>query len=245
MAGRLIPARRVDAIVADQRFAPSAIAARARRKWWTAQAACPPYALQSHFLHTWAKPRSVMLHAGAPRQLPRIVSNDRRSPWAVSARIALPGKRPPLGTILDYDNSTPPLGLHSGAPMKAGYGRRCISKMGQRHETHHGHHQAFQARRRAGGADAAGRAGSHRHRGEGFRPPKGPDRDLPRRRVPRELSAQGEDRGRGAPTTWSTRSSRRSPRPPTPARSATARSSSSTSSVRCASAPARPTARRI
>ena len=41
------------------------------------------------------------------------------------------------------------------------------------------------------------RAGHHRHRGQGLRPPEGPHRALPRRRVRRRLPAQGEDRGRG------------------------------------------------
>ena len=88
---------------------------------------------------------------------------------------------------------------------------------------------------------AIGVAGHDRHRGQGLRPPEGPHRDLPRRRIRRELPAQDQDRGRGRRTSASTRWSRRSPRPPRPARSATARSSSSTSSRPCASAPARPT----
>ena len=85
------------------------------------------------------------------------------------------------------------------------------------------------------------RARPDRDRGQGLRAPEGTHRDLPRRRIRRELPAQDQDRGRGRrPSSWPAWSRRSRPRP-APARSATARSSSLPLEQACASAPARPT----
>ena len=73
----------------------------------------------------------------------------------------------------------------------------------------------------------------------GLRPPEGAHRALPRLGVHDRLPAQGQGRGRGAPTRSWTRWWRRSARPPRRARSATARSSSCPWARPSASAPAR------
>src|SRR5262249_7513058 len=74
-----------------------------------------------------------------------------------------------------------------------------VSAGGRRspYEARVGHHQAVQARRGARCPDGRGRVRPDGERGQGVRPPEGPDRDLSRRRIPGEFPAQGEGRDRG------------------------------------------------
>ncbi len=69
---------------------------------------------------------------------------------------------------------------------------------GRIHENGHRHHQAVQARGRARCVGRDRRARDDSERGQGLWPPERPHRNLPRRRIRRELFAQDSHRGGGA-----------------------------------------------
>ena len=85
--------------------------------------------------------------------------------------------------------------------------------------------------------EARRRAGHHRQRGAGLRPPARPHRGLPRRRVHRRLRPEGAGRGARRRRRRGADHRRDRGRPPAPARSATARSGARRSTRSSASAP--------
>src|SRR3546814_12517571 len=74
-------------------------------------------------------------------------------------------------------------------------GKRPTTLRSATHETGHGSDQALQTRRSARGTDEPRGRGPHRYRSEGFWPSEGPYRNLSRRRIRRQLPAEGKDRG--------------------------------------------------
>ena len=182
---------------------------------------------------------------GCPPGAPQPAPSDSRNLFIRSMHLSPP---PGTGTGLDMQVQACPPGQPShgqriDTPFPASpQGRAQVGI--EFHENRHGHHQAFQARRGPRRSDRDRRARDDRDRGQGLRAPEGPHRNLPRRRIRRELPAESQNRGGGR-----IRAGRQGHRghhraPPRPARSATAKSSSSVSKAPCASARAKPTSPR-
>ena len=121
-------------------------------------------------------------------------SAARRRPNRASRRARSAG----IGVILSpTDSAKPSANRRRERPAAPGLPRRSKNQDKQS-ETSHRHHQTLQARRSSRSAGRGRRQRPDRHRGQGLRPPEGPYRALPRRRVCGRFPAQDPRRGGAA-----------------------------------------------